>query len=62
VAYPLAAAMPGILTRVGFEVSGKTLRVVLPADLNFLDGERLATRVHQFAQEAGLKEGKIILS
>lgn len=62
VAYPLAAAMPGILTRVSFEVSGKTLRMILPPDLNFLDGERLATRVHQFAQEAGLKEGKIILS
>lgn len=59
VAYPLTAAMPGILPRTRFSVDGKTLVLHLPADLAFLDGDRMRGRQRQLALEAGLKEGTI---
>lgn len=59
VAYPLAAAMPGILPRTYFAVEGKTLALRLPSDLAFLDGDRMRGRQRQLALEAGLKDGTI---
>lgn len=55
VAYPMTAAMPGILPRIRFEAEGKTLTLVLPSDLAFLDGEHLQGRLEQFGNVAGFK-------
>lgn len=59
VAYPLAAAMSGILPRTHFTVSGKSLVLKLPSDLAFLDGEHLRGRMKHLATEAGFKSAKI---
>ena len=59
VAYPLAAAMPGILPRTRFSVDGKILELHLPSDLAFLDGDRMRGRQRQLATEAGFKDGTI---
>jgi len=59
VAYPLAAAMPGILPRTHFSLEGKTLVLHLPSDLAFLDGDRMRGRQNQLAIEAGLDDGTI---
>jgi exopolyphosphatase/guanosine-5'-triphosphate,3'-diphosphate pyrophosphatase len=55
VAYPMTAAMPGILPRIRFELDGDTLSLVLPDDLAFLNGEHLRGRLDQFANVAGFK-------
>lgn len=55
VAYPMTAAMPGILPRIRFEVIEKTLTLVLPQDLAFLEGEHLQGRLDQFGNAAGFK-------
>ncbi|UJW86130.1 Ppx/GppA phosphatase family protein [Devosia sp. SL43] len=59
VAYPMTAAMPGILPRIRFEVSGNDLALILPGDLAFLDGEHLRGRLEQFVGVAGLKTAKV---
>ncbi|SDG78359.1 Ppx/GppA family phosphatase [Pelagibacterium luteolum] len=59
VAYPLAAAMPGIIPRTYFAIDGKTLVLHLPSDLAFLDGDRIRGRHRQLASEAGFKDGTI---
>ncbi|MGV8854803.1 MAG: exopolyphosphatase [Devosia sp.] len=59
VAYPMTAAMPGILPRIHFEVDDRELSLVLPADLAFLDGEHLQNRFDTFANVAGFKTVKI---
>ncbi|HTM78097.1 MAG TPA: Ppx/GppA phosphatase family protein, partial [Devosia sp.] len=59
VAYPMTAAMPGILPRVHFQLEGNTLVLVLPKDLAFLDGEHLQSRLDQFAGVAGHKHSKV---
>lgn len=61
VAYPLAAAMPGILPRTWFTVRKKTLVLNLPSDLAFLDGDRMRSRQRQLALEAGFKSGTIVV-
>lgn len=59
VAYPLAAASPGILPQTRFAVDGKALVLQLPGELEFLAGERLITRLGQLAKEAGLKKSRV---
>lgn len=59
VAYPMTAAMPGILPRIRFEVVGTTLSLVLPTDLAFLDGEHLRGRLDQLAGVAGFKSSAV---
>ena len=59
VAYPMTAAMPGILPRIRFEVTEKTLVLILPGDLAFLDGEHLQGRLDQFGNAAGFKSTAI---
>ncbi|WDR05781.1 Ppx/GppA phosphatase family protein [Devosia rhodophyticola] len=59
VAYPMSAAMPGILPRINFEVHDGALVLLLPADLLFLDGEHLRSRLDQFGGVAGFKQTSI---
>ncbi len=59
VAYPMTAAMPGVLPRIRFEVVGDVLSLVLPTDLAFLDGEHLQNRFDTFAGAVGFKTAKI---
>jgi exopolyphosphatase/guanosine-5'-triphosphate,3'-diphosphate pyrophosphatase len=54
VAYPMSAAMPGVLSRAGFSVQDGVLTLDLPSDLAFLDGEHLRGRMDQLAGAAGL--------
>lgn len=60
VGYPMSAAMPGILPRVRFEREGAVLKLVLPQDLAFLDGEHLRGRLDQLAGAAGYKQTDIV--
>ena len=60
VGYPMSAAMPGILPRVRFELDGAILKLVLPEDLAFLDGEHLRGRLDQLAGVAGFKLTDIV--
>ncbi|WP_423068028.1 exopolyphosphatase [Devosia sp. CN2-171] len=60
VGYPMSAAMPGILSRVSFEVDGPILKLILPQDLAFLDGEHLRGRLDQLAGVAGYKLTDIV--
>jgi len=60
VAYPMSAAMPGILPRVSFSVDKGALRLHLPHDLAFLDGEHLRGRLDQLASVAGFKQTDVV--
>jgi exopolyphosphatase/guanosine-5'-triphosphate,3'-diphosphate pyrophosphatase len=59
VAYPMSAAMPGVLPRTRFDVAGGALCLQLPADLAFLDGEHLRGRLEQLATVAGFKQSAV---
>ncbi len=59
VAYPMTAAMPGILPRARFSVAEDTLVLNLPADFAFLDGDHLRNRLRQFAEIAGHKDSRV---
>jgi len=60
VAYPMSAAMPGVLPRAGFALVDGTLELHLPSDLAFLDGEHLQGRLDQLAGVAGIKSAKVV--
>jgi exopolyphosphatase/guanosine-5'-triphosphate,3'-diphosphate pyrophosphatase len=60
VAYPMSAAMPGVLPRAGFSLEGGKLRLHLPSDLAFLAGEHLEGRLDQLAGVAGIKASEIV--
>lgn len=62
VAYPMSAAMPGVLPRVGVELDKGTLRLILPPDLAFLDGEHLRARLDQLAGVAGARASDVVQS
>lgn len=59
VAYPMTAAMPGILPRIRFDMDGNALSLILPTDLAFLAGEHLRGRLEQFANVAGFKSSEV---
>lgn len=59
VAYPMTAAMPGILPRIRLETAGNILSLVLPPDLAFLDGEHLRGRLEQLAGVSGFKNSAV---
>jgi exopolyphosphatase/guanosine-5'-triphosphate,3'-diphosphate pyrophosphatase len=59
VAYPMTAAMPGILPRIRFAIENGELVLVLPGELAFLDGEHLRGRLEQFAGVAGIKKSMV---
>ncbi|MEO6013775.1 MAG: Ppx/GppA phosphatase family protein [Devosia sp.] len=60
VAYPMSAAMPGVLQRARFSLDGGRLRLHLPTDLAFLAGEHLEGRLDQLAGVAGIKSSEIV--
>jgi exopolyphosphatase / guanosine-5'-triphosphate,3'-diphosphate pyrophosphatase len=59
VAYPMTAAMPGILPRTRFSLEGQTLVLHLPADFAFLNGDHLRNRLRQFAENAGHADSRV---
>lgn len=59
VAYPMTAAMPGILPRTRFSMEGGALVLHLPSDFAFLDGDHLRNRLRQFAEVAGHAESRV---
>jgi exopolyphosphatase/guanosine-5'-triphosphate,3'-diphosphate pyrophosphatase len=59
VAYPMSAAMAGVLPRIRFEAVAGVLGLVLPRDLAFLDGEHLSSRLEQLATAAGFKRSVV---
>jgi exopolyphosphatase/guanosine-5'-triphosphate,3'-diphosphate pyrophosphatase len=59
VAYPLSAAMAGVLPRLRFDVRAGVLTLVVPAELAFLHGEHLAGRLDQLANVAGFKRAAV---
>ena len=61
VAYPMSAAMPGVLPRTGFERIDDRLVLRLPNDLAFLSGEHLTGRLEQLAGTAAIKNTGIVV-
>ncbi|ODT73062.1 MAG: hypothetical protein ABS75_01940 [Pelagibacterium sp. SCN 63-23] len=59
VAYPMTAAMPGLLPRARFSIEDSTLMLHLPADFAFLNGDHLRNRLRQFAEVAGHKDSRV---
>ena len=59
VAYPMSAAMPGVLGRTSFSLEGSRLVLHLPPDLAFLDGEHLRGRLDQLAGVATIKSTEV---
>ena len=62
VAYPMSAAMPGVLPRTSFSLEGNKLVLHLPQDLAFLDGEHLRGRLDQLASVATIKSTEVRVS
>ena len=60
VAYPMSAAMPGVLPRARFSLAGNRLCLHLPQDLAFLAGEHLQGRLDQLAGVAGIKHSEVV--
>lgn len=60
VAYPMSAAMPGVLPRVSFTLDRGILKLHLPTDLAFLDGEHLRGRLDQLAGVMGIKPTDVV--
>ena len=60
VAYPMSAAMPGVLPRTRFSLENGRLVLHLPRDLEFLAGEYLEGRLEQLASAAGIKSSAIV--
>lgn len=60
VAYPMSAAMPGVLPRARFSLESNRLRLHLPSDLAFLAGEHLQGRLDQLAGVAGIKGSDVV--
>jgi exopolyphosphatase / guanosine-5'-triphosphate,3'-diphosphate pyrophosphatase len=60
VAYPMSAAMPGVLPRTRFSLADGRLRLHLPHDLAFLSGEHIEGRLDQLAGVAGIKGSEIV--
>lgn len=59
VAYPMSAAMPGVIGRTKLVVESDNLVLLLPRDLEFLDGERLQSRLGQLASTIGMKNSQV---
>lgn len=59
VAYPMTAAMPGILPRIRFRLDGDVLVLQLPNDFAFLNGEHLRNRLSQFASFAEHADARV---
>jgi exopolyphosphatase/guanosine-5'-triphosphate,3'-diphosphate pyrophosphatase len=55
----MSAAMPGVLPRTRFDVTADVLCLQLPADLAFLDGEHLRSRLELLAGVAGYRQSAV---
>lgn len=60
VAYPMSAAMPGVLPQTGFVLDRGVLQLRLAPELAFLDGEHLRGRLDQLAGVAGIKGTAVV--
>ena len=60
VAYLISGAMPDVVSRTRIEARGKSLPLVLPADLAPLGGTRVERRLAQLAKIAGLEPAIVI--
>ncbi len=60
VAYPMSAAMPGVLPRTSFVLENGRLTLRLAADLAFLDGEHLRGRLDQLGGVLGIKSTEVV--
>lgn len=60
VAYPMSAAMPGVLSRCGFSMQNGILVLTLPPDLAFLGGEYLMGRLQQLGGVADVRDVAVI--
>ena len=54
--------MPGVLPRTAFSMEKGTLKLHLPADLAFLDGEHLRGRLEQLAGVASIKATEVVIA
>jgi exopolyphosphatase/guanosine-5'-triphosphate,3'-diphosphate pyrophosphatase len=61
VAYPMSAAMPGVLPRTSFAMIDGRLVLHLPDELAFLSGDHLAGRLDQLASVAAIKTTGIVV-
>ena len=61
VAYPMSAAMPGVLPRTRFDLIEGRIVLQLPNDLAFLAGDHLQGRLDQLAGVAGVKLTGIVV-
>ena len=61
VAYPMSAAMPGVLPRTRFEFVDGRLILGLPDEFAFLSGDHLASRLEQLAGTLGIKATGIVV-
>jgi exopolyphosphatase/guanosine-5'-triphosphate,3'-diphosphate pyrophosphatase len=59
VAYPMTAAMPGVLGRTSLSVVEDALVLHLPTDYAFLNGDHLRNRLRQLADEAGFENWRV---
>lgn len=62
VAYPMSAAMPGVISRTRLSVHHGVLQLQLPADLTFLDGEHLRGRLDNLAGVAGCRSSAVLVA
>jgi exopolyphosphatase/guanosine-5'-triphosphate,3'-diphosphate pyrophosphatase len=60
VAYLISSAMPGVILRTRIEPRGKTLTLILPADLKPLGGARVERRLGQLAKLAGMEPAIVV--
>lgn len=60
VAYPMSAAMPGVLGKTRFALDKGSLHLHLAPELAFLDGEHLRGRLDQLAGVAGIKAMAVV--
>ena len=60
VAYPMSAAMPGVLEKTRFALEKGVLHLRLAPELAFLDGEHLRGRLEQLAGVAGIKGTAVV--
>lgn len=61
VAYPMSAAMPGILPQASFVLDNNVLTLRLPAELKFLDGEHLRGRLEHLGSVSGHKKVAVVV-
>jgi len=62
VAFPLSAGMSGVLPKIEFATNEKILTLILPKELEFLEGARLNSRLAQLANVAGFTSYQVVIA